>query len=47
MNELKEASLADGLSEPNLSLFVIKQVTIPNIGVNKIGFGLVVNKEPK
>ena len=26
MNELKEASLADGQSEPSLSLFVIKQV---------------------
>jgi len=35
--ELKEASQADGIAEPSLHLFIIKQSFVPNLS-NRIGF---------
>ena len=38
LNELKEASLADGVQEPNLQLFIIKQSFVTGLN-SKMGFG--------
>ena len=38
LNQLKEATLADGMSEPNLQLFVIKQSFVTG-NPSKMGFG--------